>query len=66
MTLFILLPMDYAMSLLEIIQSFDRGHGHLATDGFWNGLFKLLEQLVEASGHQLHTNPHIRLGNETA
>ena len=58
--------MNYTMSLLEIMQGLDRGHSNLATNGFWNGLFQLLEQLVKASGHQLHDNPHVRLGDETA
>ena len=54
------------MLFFEIMQSSDGVHGHLAAYHFWNGLFELLQQLVKASCHQLHANPNVRVGNETA
>jgi len=41
-------------------------HCDLAKDLFRHRLLGELQQLVEAHGHQLHADPHIRIANETA
>ena len=58
--------MNHSVFLLEVVEGLESSYGHLAADGFRNRLLELLEELVEASGHQLHADPDVGVGDEAA
>jgi len=57
---------DYTVVLFEVVEGLESCDGHLAADGFRDGLFQLLEQLVKTSGHQLHANPNVGISDEAS
>ena len=56
---------DDIVFLLQIVEGFDGGDGHLAAHVLGDGPLQLFQQLVEASRHQLHAYPVCAFQTET-